>query len=301
VLFDLSFELKPQTITALIGPNAAGKSTLMRCIAGLDRPQQGQIRLEGRSIFSNLADYYRQIGYLPDIFGLSEQLSVIQSWTYAAKSRALPDELLEQRLQHIAKLLQLDEQLYAPIKHLSRGQKQRVGIGQVIIHQPKLLILDEPASGLDPEARYALSCLFKQLQAEGMTLLISSHILSELDEYCSHMLVIHQGHITQHKPLQLEDVYSTQIGADTAQIALLLRFIQLSAEDRLILQQAPHISHLSFSAQQVTVSIAAHAQCRAELIAYLVKQQLPLIGVELLKESLLQHYRDGLVQVAVHA
>ena len=183
VLYDINLQLDSNTITGLIGPNGAGKSTLMRCISGLEIPQQGSVLLDNQPILDNPRQSYTKIGYLPDIFGLSENLTVLQCWTYAASARGIQDEQLKDTLISTAKLLNLTDKLNDKVAHLSRGQKQRVGIGQVIIHRPKLLILDEPASGLDPEARYELSQLFKQLRDEGMTLLISSHILSELDEY----------------------------------------------------------------------------------------------------------------------
>ena len=299
-LFDINLSLEPNTITGLIGPNGAGKSTLMRCIAGLEQPQHGEILFDGQPIFANLRANYPKIGYLPDIFGLSEQLTVLQSWSYAAKSRGVSDQDLPSRLLETAQLLHLEEQLSDPIKQLSRGQKQRVGIGQVIIHHPQLLILDEPASGLDPEARYELSVLFNQLKHKNMTLLVSSHILSELDEYCTHMLVIKEGHIKQHKRLESHDIYATQSADHKQEIAIVLRFISLSEAEQQLVAAAPHVSNLSFGSQQVTLSIAAKPEYRAELIRYLIEHNLSLIAVEPLKESLLKSYRDSLAEELNH-
>ena len=295
VLYDINLQLKNNTITGLIGPNGAGKSTLMRCISGLEIPQQGSIFLDKQPILDNPRQSYTKIGYLPDIFGLSENLTVLQCWTYAASARGIQDEQLKDTLISTAKLLNLTDKLNDKVAHLSRGQKQRVGIGQVIIHRPKLLILDEPASGLDPEARYELSQLFKQLRDEGMTLLISSHILSELDEYCTHMLVIQEGQIKQHKTLESYEQIMHHSILD-ATLPILLRFSEISPEAKILIEQAPHIQNLQFNQLQVTATISSQAQCRVELIRYLVQQQLPLIGLEPLKESLLQSYRNSLFQ-----
>lgn len=296
VLYDINLQLKNNTITGLIGPNGAGKSTLMRCISGLEIPQQGSIFLDKQPILDNPRQSYTKIGYLPDIFGLSENLTVLQSWTYAASARGIQDAQLKNALISTAKILNLTDKLNDKVANLSRGQKQRVGIGQVIIHRPKLLILDEPASGLDPEARYELSQLFKQLRAEGMTLLISSHILSELDEYCTHMLVIQEGQIKQHKALEsYEQVMHQDLTMD-ATIPIVLRFSEISPESKILIEQAPHIQNLQFNQLQVTATISSQAQCRVELIRYLVQQHLPLIGLEPLKESLLQSYRNSLFQ-----
>ena len=210
VLYNINVELPAGSITGLIGPNGAGKSTLMRCMAGLECPSSGEVLLGGKPILANPRASFAQLGYLPDIFGLPEGLSVIQCLTYAAKSRGVSDGDLAQAVGSTVQLLGLADKLYSRVSNLSRGQKQRVGIGQVIIHRPKFLLLDEPASGLDPEARHELSLLLLQLQREGMTILVSSHILSELDEYCSHMLVIKQGQIQAFQALHGEAQPATQ-------------------------------------------------------------------------------------------
>ena len=156
VLHNINVELPNGSITGLIGPNGAGKSTLMRCMAGLECPSSGEVRLGGKPILANPRESFAQLGYLPDIFGLPEGLSVIQCLTYAAKSRGVSDGDLAHARGSTVQLLGLSDKLYSRVSNLSRGQKQRVGIGQVIIHRPKFLLLDEPASGLDPEARHEL-------------------------------------------------------------------------------------------------------------------------------------------------
>lgn len=300
VLYNINLHLEKNTITGLIGPNGAGKSTLMRCISGLESPQEGVVLLEDQPILANPQHSYTKIGYLPDIFNLSENLTVLQSWTYAAAARGVPKAQLADALAQTAQLLNLEDKLYDNVGNLSRGQKQRVGIGQVIIHHPELLILDEPASGLDPEARYELSQLFNQLKAQGMTLLVSSHILSELDEYCTHMLVIQNGQIQQHRALQTHQ-YADHFIDENASLAIVLRFAQaLDFEQQLCLQKAPNVHQIQFDANfyTATLSIPAEVQTRVALIKYLVEHDLPLIGVEPLKESLLQSYRNSLTQGA---
>lgn len=296
VLYNIHLHLEKNTITGLIGPNGAGKSTLMRCISGLEIPQQGTVLLEDQPILEDPQHSYTKIGYLPDIFNLSENLTVLQSWTYAAAARGVPKSQLADALAKTAQLLNLEDKLYDNVGNLSRGQKQRVGIGQVIIHNPQLLILDEPASGLDPEARYELSQLFNQLKAQGMTLLVSSHILSELDEYCTHMLVIQNGQIQQHRALQSHQ-YADHLIDDNAGLAIVLRFAHaLNTEQQQLIQQATMLTQIQFDSNlhTATVSINAEPQHRVALIQYLIHKDLPLIGVEPLKESLLQSYRNSL-------
>ncbi|WLF84265.1 ABC transporter ATP-binding protein [Moraxella sp. ZY210820] len=294
ILFDININLHENSITGLIGPNGAGKSTLMRCIAGLEIPRQGQVLLNGEPILANPQHSYTQLGYLPDIFGLSEQLTILQYWTYSAHAKGVASEKIPEAVAQTAQLLNLEHKLHHRIRELSRGQRQRVGIGQVIIHQPKLLILDEPASGLDPEARHELSQLFNRLKAQGMTLLVSSHILSELDEYCTHILVLKQGKIVKHQAINHENSQFIYTGQQS--IPLVLRFAQWNDEIYNTLKQAPHLSHLQFDEKQMSViaSISPETQKRIEIIQYCVEKQLPLIGVEILKESLLHTYQKTL-------
>lgn len=294
VLFDIELTLEENTITGLIGPNGAGKSTLMRCIAGLEIPSHGEVLLNDVPILENPQKSYTQIGYLPDIFGLSEHLTILQHWTYSAYAKGVKQQEIYHAIEEIAEFLNLEHKLNDKISSLSRGQRQRVGIGQSIIHQPKLLILDEPASGLDPEARYELSILFNRLKDKGMTLLVSSHILSELDEYCTHMLVIKDGRIVKHQALNNEN--SDFIYAEQTYIPLMLRFATLNTEHEAILKQAPYITHIQCDLSKSTViaSILPNPQYRVELIQYLIQHQIPLIGVEILKESLLNSYQKSL-------
>ncbi|MDK4613119.1 ABC transporter ATP-binding protein, partial [Kingella kingae] len=132
VLHDINVQLDEGSITGLIGPNGAGKSTLMRCMAGLEVPSDGEVFLNGKPILDDPRTSFAQLGYLPDFFGLPPDLSVIQCLTYAAKSRGLPDNKLAQTIGETVELLGLQDKLYHKIGALSRGQKQRVGIGQVL-------------------------------------------------------------------------------------------------------------------------------------------------------------------------
>ena len=168
-LVDVSFTLPAGSVTALVGPNGAGKSTLMRCIAGLAEPLSGSVYLNGVAITDNPRLAHRDIGYLEDEFGLYDELTASQCLLYAAAARGVPDSSLDTRAEAVAAQLDITHCLPKRVRELSRGQRQRVAIGQAIISAPKLLVLDEPASGLDPEARASLAGLFRRLQADGIT------------------------------------------------------------------------------------------------------------------------------------
>src|SRR5512142_1670256 len=201
-LDNVTLSVPAGSVTALVGPNGAGKTTLMRCIAGLETPLEGRISVNGMDVIEQPREVHRIMGYLSDFFGLYQDLSVARCLEYAAASQGLAEDAIPAAIERTAQRLDLADRLHQPSGSLSRGLRQRVAIGQAIIHQPKVLLLDEPASGLDPEARASLAALFRQLQADGMTLLVSSHILAELDEYSTHMLALRAGRILENRELK---------------------------------------------------------------------------------------------------
>ncbi|MEJ2794604.1 ABC transporter ATP-binding protein [Iodobacter sp. LRB] len=200
-LNQLNLSVERGSVTALVGANGAGKTTLMRCIAGLETPLSGSIAVAGLDVQEEPRAVHRQMGYLSDFFGLYQDLTVAQCLEYAAASQGLAKDAITAAINNTAQRLSLQDRLGQKASSLSRGLRQRVAIGQAIIHAPQVLLLDEPASGLDPEARNELAILFRQLQASGMTLLVSSHILAELEAYSSHMLVLKDGKILEHRAL----------------------------------------------------------------------------------------------------
>lgn len=204
-LDDVSFEIEANTITALVGPNGAGKTTLLRCLAALDDWTLGDVYVDGIEVEEQPRAIHKACSYLSDFFGLYDELTVEQSLKYIAMSRLVSSQACEQLCMNVAKKLDIDKLYKKAVGTLSRGQRQRVAIAQTIIVKPKVLILDEPASGLDPQARYELSQLLIQLKGEGMTIIVSSHILSELEDYSTHMLMINNGKIVKQCALGEQD------------------------------------------------------------------------------------------------
>lgn len=207
-LDDVSFELQSGEITGLVGPNGAGKTTLLRCLAALEQPIRGYIELDGVDVLNQPRECHRKIGYLSDFYGLYKDLSVQQCLKYMAYAHGLRASQLLPAVETAAKRLNIQDRLDSKAGTLSRGLSQRLAIAQAIIHQPKILLLDEPASGLDPEARQELSSLFMELKEQGMTLIVSSHILAELDEYCSNMLMVRSGKVVEHSLITANDGFT---------------------------------------------------------------------------------------------
>jgi len=194
-LHGVSFEVEAGAVLALVGPNGAGKTTLMRCVAALDAPLEGTISVAGLDTQEDPRGVHAAIGYLPDFFGLYDELSVRRALTYAARSRSVSEADTPKAVEQAAARVQLTDRLDARAGELSRGLRQRLAIAQTIVHQPSVLLLDEPAAGLDPEARRSLSDLIVRLAGDGMTIVVSSHILAELEDYSTRMLMIREGRV----------------------------------------------------------------------------------------------------------
>jgi ABC-2 type transport system ATP-binding protein len=199
----VSLHIAPGTITALVGPNGAGKSTLMRCIAALDVPYSGTITVNGLDTREHPRRIHEDLSFLPDFFGLYDQLSVRRCLQFAARAHGLSGSEVDAAVEKAAHRVGITDRMNNKALELSRGLRQRLAIGQAIVHEPKVILLDEPASGLDPDARRSLSRLFLDLKAGGITLIVSSHILSELEDYSTDMIIIQDGLVVGGKPVSL--------------------------------------------------------------------------------------------------
>jgi ABC-2 type transport system ATP-binding protein len=202
----VSFSVAPQTIVALVGPNGAGKTTLLRCLAALEAPYSGHVLIDGLDTATAPREIHARLGYLPDFFGLYDELSVRRALTYAARAHGIASEAASAAADKAAARVGLTNRMETPAGHLSRGLRQRLAIAQTIVHEPRVLLLDEPAAGLDPQARRDLSTLLLALRDQGMTLVVSSHILAELEDYCSEMIIIDGGRIAGGKAVKVRDV-----------------------------------------------------------------------------------------------
>ena len=215
-LFDVSCEIKTGSITALVGPNGAGKTTLIRCIVGLHGPFSGQVLFDGVDVHEYPRDCHRRMAYLSDFFGVYDQLTVRQCLTYTARAYGVAGDQVRTVVEAAAERLNLTSRLREKAGALSRGLRQRLAIAQAIVHEPEFLVLDEPASGLDPEARQSLSLLLTGLRDAGMTLLVSSHILAELEGYCTDMLIMREGRIIDSRKLTGELTDARRLRIDLA-------------------------------------------------------------------------------------
>ncbi len=198
-------ELQVETgeVYGLIGPNGAGKTTLIRMLSTDEEPTTGEIYLYGDRLFRNNSNprLKQQLGYLPDDFPLYEDLNVWDYLDYFARLYHLKSPHRRRRIQEVLELVQLTSKRHRKINSLSRGMKQRLSLARTIIHEPMLLLLDEPVSGLDPIARMQFREIIKVLQLAGMTILISSHVLSDLAQLCTSVGIMELGCLVESTSL----------------------------------------------------------------------------------------------------
>jgi ABC-2 type transport system ATP-binding protein len=192
---DLNLNVPAGSLFGLIGPNGAGKTTTLRMLAGLLEPNAGEIVINGHVANHDWRQLRRQIGYMPDFFGVYEDMLVWEYLDFFARCYDLPAARRRQVTDELLELVDLAGKRDAYVQTLSRGMQQRLCLAHVLVHDPQVLLLDEPASGLDPRARVEMRELLRELGAMGKTIVVSSHILMELAELCDSVGIIEKGRL----------------------------------------------------------------------------------------------------------
>ncbi|MGG0667196.1 ABC transporter ATP-binding protein [Lederbergia citrisecunda] len=223
-LDELNLTLDEGTVFGFVGANGAGKSTTFLIVSTLLQPTSGDVFIDGVSVREKPADIRKLIGYMPDFFGVYDQLKADEYLDFYGASYGIPEEERKKLIPQLLELVNLSHKRYSYVDLLSRGMKQRLCLARCLIHDPKVLILDEPASGLDPRARIEMRDILKTLKGMGKTILISSHILPELAEMCDEIGVIDNGKLIAHgsvaeiqKKLQGEKTITVRLAGKTAE------------------------------------------------------------------------------------
>ena len=258
-LAGVSLTIAGHSITALVGPNGAGKTTLLRCMAALETPYAGSVAIDGLDTREAPRAIHARLGYLPDFFGLYDALSVRRCLHYAARAHGIGPGEAAGAAEAAAARVGLSERMEQAAGALSRGLRQRLAIAQAIVHQPAVLLLDEPAAGLDPQARRDLSHLLLSLRDGGMTLVVSSHILAELEDYSDRMVIVDHGRIAGGESIALK-----------AGTRLRIRLAS-PREDLKDFLAGRGIRTAEVSADQALVSMRADAAQKAALLTALVQ------------------------------
>ncbi len=191
----LTMKLDRSDVYGFIGPNGSGKTTTMRMLATLLNPTWGEATVCGYSIYNGAKEIRRLIGYMPDFFGVYDDMKVIEYLEFFAAAYRIKGPERRKKCDQVLDLVDLGYKRDALVTSLSRGMTQRLGLARVLLHEPQVLLLDEPASGLDPRARIEMRGLLKELRSMGKTILVSSHILPELADICNKIGIIEKGQL----------------------------------------------------------------------------------------------------------
>jgi len=215
----LTLKLERGDVYGFIGPNGAGKTTTMRILATLLNPTWGEASVCGYSIYNGAKEIRRLMGYMPDFFGVYDDMKLIEYLEFFAAAYRIKGPERRKKCEQVLELVDLGYKRDALVTSLSRGMTQRLGLARVLLHEPQVLLLDEPASGLDPRARIEMRGLLKELRNMGKTILVSSHILPELADICNKIGIIERGKLlfdgdvaSAIKQVRQHTVYQVAVG-----------------------------------------------------------------------------------------
>ncbi|MGA2857485.1 MAG: ABC transporter ATP-binding protein [Candidatus Sulfotelmatobacter sp.] len=282
---DLSLAIPPGEIFGLIGPNGAGKTTTIRMACGLLAPTLGRALIAGVDVAEEPERAQQNIGYLSDFFAVYEDLKVWEYLDFFAHAYKMPEAEIPARITEVISQVNLEVKRDAMIAGLSRGMKQRLGIARAIIHRPKVMLLDEPASGLDPKARLELRNLLRSLRDQGATILISSHILTELEGFCTSIGIMEKGRMVRSGSIE-----------EVTAAAASQRLVRLSwagnsqavVEEKL--KSDPRVSEVSLAADAGTFRFSGSEEDLAPVLAALIAAKVPVTSFGEVKQTVEQLY-----------
>src|SRR4029077_3754220 len=262
----LSLKIEAGEMFGFIGPNGAGKSTTIRFLATLLKATHGEGTVNGHSVVRDPLGVRRMVGYMPDNFGVYDGMKVWEFLDFFAVAYQIPRAKRKQVISDVLELLDLTHKRDDFVNGLSRGVKQRLCLAKTLVHDPPVLILDEPSSGLDPRARLEFKALLKELRRMGKTILISSHILSQLADCCTSVGIIERGQLLMHGPI--DEVYRRIHRNRIIEI----KFLDGMDAGRSIIRSLPETRGVQLEDPRVTVELEADDRCVASLLGELTRQ-----------------------------
>ncbi len=239
VLRDVSFSIGPGEIVAYLGANGAGKTTTMKVVTGLREPDYGRVVFRGRDVAEDARGWRRGLGYVPEVAEVYPFLSGREYLLFAGRLRALPEARLERRVDELLELLELGPQRHLALESYSKGMRQKVLIATALLHDPEVLVLDEPLSGLDVSSVLVMKALLRELAGRGRAILYSTHHLEVAESLCERVLILHEGRVVaddsvanlrelRRRP-SLEQIFSSWVLEDRPE-ATAARIARLVAE-----------------------------------------------------------------------
>jgi len=262
----LNLKIEAGDMFGFIGPNGAGKSTTIRFLATLLKASRGEGIVNGYSVTRDPMNVRRSVGYMPDNFGVYDGMRVWEFLDFFAVAYRIGRARRKQVIGEVLELLDLAHKRNDFVNGLSRGMKQRLCLAKTLVHDPPVLILDEPSSGLDPRARVEVKALLKELRRMGKTILISSHILTELADCCTSIGIIERGQLLMHGPI--EDVYRRIRGNHLIEV----RFNSGMDVGLSIIRSCPFTRDVQVDVNSCTIELASDDNGTAQLLAQLVSQ-----------------------------
>lgn len=271
-LNNLNLHIDKGEIFGFVGPNGAGKTTTMRIICGLLQADWGEVYVDGIDSLNHNELIKRKVGYVPDFFGVYDNFKVMEYMDFYGSMYGIDGETVRKTSLGLLDLVNLSDKADSYVDGLSRGMKQRLCVARALIHNPQLLILDEPASGLDPRARFELKEIMKNLGSMGKTIIISSHILPELGEMCTSIGVMEKGNLIANGKVEEITRQSRQANPLTIQI--------LENKDQAIqiLRQTPQVQKLSIRDNEIIIAFCGEEADMAQLLSNLILSGVKVSG-----------------------
>ena len=268
----ISMHIAKGDLFGFVGPNGAGKTTTLKILSGLIRPDEGTVMMDGKNLLTDIKKLKSDIGYMPDFFGTYDNLKVIEYMRFFASIYRLDGLRADAVIERLLKLVHMEDRKNQYVDELSRGLKQKLCLARCLIHNPKLLILDEPFSGLDPAARIEVREILKKLCNDGKTIIISSHILSELAEMCTHLGIIQNGRIIANNTV------TAIMDLQNASKPLIITVCDKIEEAVKLCRIQNYVENLSHTENEIRLSFSGTAEEAASLLSVLVAAGIPVCG-----------------------
>lgn len=271
-LNNLDLSIGKGELFGFVGPNGAGKTTTMRILSGLLKADGGEVYIgEVNAIEDNQA-LKKKIGYMPDFFGVYDNLKAIEYMEFYASIYGITGKKARKLCMELMELVNLSDKAEFYVDSLSRGMKQRLCLARSLVHNPDLLILDEPASGLDPRARFEMKGILKNLNDMGKTIIISSHILSELAEMCTTIGIIEKGSMVTKGTV--DEIMSRLVSSNPIKVQI----IENKEEAVKIFKEEPLVKNISIDGDYISLGFAGEQNDEAELLAKLIRNNIKVVS-----------------------
>jgi len=269
---DFNLTVKQGEIYGFVGPNGAGKTTIMKIMSGLLSADSGTVTICDENLLKNVNKLKQSIGYMPDFFGVYDNLTVIEYLQFYSSAYGIANDDALIRAKELLELVNLQDKTNEYVDGLSRGMKQRLCLARTLVHNPDILILDEPASGLDPLTRHELKFILKNLSEKGKTIIISSHILTELAEICSNICIIEKGKVILNGNI---DEIMYQVDSSNP---LIINVLGETDKTVKILKKNRYVRTLSLDEKNIVVTFVGRREDEAELLKQLITNDVEVVS-----------------------